>query len=452
MAFVIVIVLLVIVSLALHFLSPWWLTPLASNWSAIDSTINITFWVTGSVFIAVNLFMAYAVYKYRYDKNRRSKYEPENHKLENWLTGLTAIGVIAMLAPGLYVWADFVTVPDDADVVEVVGQQWQWSYRYPGADGILGTVDARNVTPENPFGMNADDPAGLDDVLVESQEMHLPIDRPVKLLLRSKDVLHDYAVAQFRVKMDMVPGEVTYLWFSPTVEGTYDILCEELCGIGHHVMRGSVVVESEQEYNNWIAEQATYAGTMAAVAGNATAGQGSYALCGTCHGANGEGNLALNAPKLAGQESWYLRQQIQYYKDGVRGTHPDDTYGLQMAPMAATLVNDTLVNNVIAYIQTLPNTPAPITVEGDVQNGKSLYDPTCGICHSDEGQGVWSVHAPALSGMSDWYLVRQLQNFKSGVRGAHPEDELGFQMTSMVTALEDDDAINDVVAYINSLR
>jgi len=182
-------------------------------------------------------------------------------------------------------------------------------------------------------------------------------------------------------------------------------------------------------------------------------GQGTYLTnCAGCHGANGEGNIVLNAPKLAGQESWYLKRQLNYYKQGIRGTHTDDLFGQQMAPMAATLADDAAINNVVAYIQTLPNDPAPVTIQGNVANGQALFNPTCGICHNRNGQGVWAVNAPALSGFSDWYLVRQLQNYKSGVRGAHPQDKFGFQMTSMVNGLKDDEAITDVVAYINSLR
>ena len=452
MPLVVAIVFLVIISVLLHLFSPWWLTPIASNWSTIDDTIHITFWVTGFVFIAVNLFMAYAIYKFRYNKDRRSRYEPENKKLEAWLTGFTGVGVIAMLAPGLFVWASFVMVPKGADEVEVIGQQWQWSYRYPGADGVFGTVDTAFIAPENLFGMNPEDPNGQDDVLVESQEMHLPVDRPVKVLLRSKDVLHDYSVPQFRVKMDMVPGSVTYLWLTPTKIGSYEILCEELCGIGHHVMRGRVVVDSQVDFNTWLAAQVTYADTLVQVAGNPQIGQSQYVLCSACHGANGEGNIVLNAPKLAGQESWYLKRQLNYYKQGIRGTHTDDLFGQQMASMAATLADDAAINNVVAYIQTLPNDPAPVTIQGNVANGQALFNPTCGICHNRNGQGVWAVNAPALSGFSDWYLVRQLQNYKSGVRGAHPQDKFGFQMTSMVNGLKDDEAITDVVAYINSLR
>ena len=191
---------------------------------------------------------------------------------------------------------------------------------------------------------------------------------------------------------------------------------------------------------------------MAQVDGDPAQGQAFYAVCGACHGANGEGNIALNAPKLAGQEDWYVRRQIAYFKTGVRGTQTGDLYGPQMAPMANTLATDALVNNVAAYIAAMPDTPAQETVTGDIDTGRALFEPTCGICHSENGQGIWAVNAPKLAGMSDWYLVRQLQYFKSGVRGAHPEDEFGFQMTSMVQALKDDQAINDVVAYINTLE
>ncbi len=451
MPIIIVLVLLIIATLLFHFLSPWWFTPIASNWTGIDLTIDITFWVTGFVFVGINLFVAYAIYKYRHNKNRRSKYEPENKKLEIWLTSLTAIGVAALLTPGLFVWADFVNVPEDAHEVEVVGQQWQWGYRYPGADGLLGAADASNISAANPFGMDPDDPYGQDDILVSGKDMHLPIDRPVKVLLRSKDVLHDYAVAQFRVKMDMVPGSVSYMWLTPTLEGSYDILCEELCGIGHFVMRGSVVVEDEESYNNWLNSQMTYAELNAQAVGNPQVGQALYAVCAACHGANGEGNEALNAPRLSGLEPWYIKRQINYYKTGVRGGE-NDVIGMTMSPMAAVLADDAAINNVAAYIETLPESSAPLTVTGDVANGRALYEPTCGVCHSRDGQGIWAVNAPALAGMSDWYLVRQLQNFKSGVRGAHPEDQFGYQMVGMVSALKDDQAINDVVSYINTLR
>ena len=137
----IILILLVIGTLVFHFITPavgWWFTDLASNWSQIDLTINITFIVCGIVFVAVNLFMAYSVLKYRAKEGGRATYDPENKKLEWWLTILTTVGVAAMLAPGLFVWGEFVSVPDDAMEIEAVGQQWHWSYRLPGGDGKFG--------------------------------------------------------------------------------------------------------------------------------------------------------------------------------------------------------------------------------------------------------------------------------------------------------------------------
>ena len=132
MVVAIVLVLMVVGSVLFHYLSPWYFTPIASNWSAIDHTISITFWVTGFVFVAVNLFMAYAVVRYRYRKGRVAEYAPENKKLEAWLVAVTTVGVVAMLAPGLFVWAKFVEVPADAAVFEAMGKQWHWAFASPG--------------------------------------------------------------------------------------------------------------------------------------------------------------------------------------------------------------------------------------------------------------------------------------------------------------------------------
>ena len=452
MTVAIVLVLLIVGTVTFHFLSPWWFTPIASNWTSIDDTISLTFWVTGFVFVVVNAFLAYSVFRYRHRKGARAQYEPENKKLELWLIGLTTVGIVAMLAPGLVVWANIIRVPENAAVFEVVGQQWHWSYRFPGKDGVLGTVNSRLVSDANPFGMNPDDPNGKDDVLISSQEVHLPIGKPVKVLLRSKDVLHNFTVPQFRVKMDMVPGMVPYIWFTPTRTGKFDILCEELCGIGHFVMRGKVVVEEDAAFQKWLSGHPTYAQSSAQVAGNAVTGKPLYALCASCHGVQGEGNSVLHAPKLSGQDDRYLKLQLNYYKQGIRGTHDKDVFGKMMAPMAATLADDAAIDNVVAYIKTLPDNPAPATLGKSTTNAQRLYVNTCGACHGSKGQGVQAMNTPRLAGMSDWYLVTQLKNFKQGVRGVHPDDKYGDQMKLMAETLADDQAINDLVAYINTLR
>lgn len=254
-----ILVLVALGSVLFHFLSPWWWTPIASNWSYIDNTLIITFWITGVVFTAVVLFTAYCVFRFRHRKGIRVAYEPENKKLEWWLTIVTGVGVAAMLAPGLFVWNQFVTVPADATEFEVVGQQWQWSFRLPGKDGRLGTSDIRNVSSDNPLGLNPKDPNNNDDVVIVGDDLHLLVGKPVKVLLRSIDVLHDFYVPQFRAKMDMVPGMVTYFWFVPTRTGTFEALCFELCGIGHPNMRGKVVVDTESDYQAWLQKQKTFA-------------------------------------------------------------------------------------------------------------------------------------------------------------------------------------------------
>jgi len=449
MVLAIALVLLVVGSLLFHFLSPWYFTPIASNWGMIDDTVTITFWVTGIVFVAINLFMAYAVIRYRYRKGKRAEYAPENKKLEAWLVAVTTVGVVAMLAPGLFVWAKFVEVPQDAAVFEALGKQWHWSFRFPGKDGVLGTVAARYVSDKNPFGMNPNDPNGKDDVLVTSPEVHLPLGRPVKALLRSIDVLHDFAVPQFRVKMDLVPGLVTYIWFTPTRTGEFDLLCEELCGLAHFTMRGRVVVEEEKAFQAWLSRYPTYAQSTAQVAGDAEAGKPLFAVCSACHGLQAEGNPVLHAPKLSGQGDWYLKRQLDYFKNGARGAHDKDVYGKQMAPMAATLADDAAIANVIAYIGTLPDKPAPATVEGDAKHGQKSFV-TCAACHGSDGRGNQAMNAPRLAGMSDWYLVTQLNNFKHGVRGANRKDMYGPQMVSMAAILANDRAIDNLVSYINT--
>jgi len=258
-AIALVLVLVVVGSVAFHLLSPWWWTPIASNWSYIDHTLIITFWITGAVFAAVVLFTAYCVWRFRHREGARAAYEPENRRVELWLTGLTAVGVAAMLAPGLVVWHRFITVPEDAADVEVVAQQWLWSYRLPGEDGALGRSDAALISLDNPLGVVPDDPAGADDVIIEAGDLHLPVDRPVRMLLRSVDVLHNFYVPEFRGKMDMVPGMITFFWFTPTRTGEFEVLCAELCGVGHGFMRGYVYVDDEADYQAWLAEQLTFA-------------------------------------------------------------------------------------------------------------------------------------------------------------------------------------------------
>jgi cytochrome c oxidase subunit II len=258
-----ILVLIALGSVLFHILSPWWWTPIASNWHYVDDTITATFWITGLVFTAIVLFMAYCVFRFHHVDGRRAEYEPENKRLEWQLTIATTIGVAAMLAPGLIVWNQYITPPANATEVEVVGQQWQWSFRLPGKDGRLGKADTNLISSRNPLGLSTNDPNAQDDFVIENDELHLPLGKPVKLLLRSVDVLHDFYVPQFRAKMDMVPGLVTYYWFTPTRTGKFEILCAELCGVAHSRMRGTVVVDEDADYQKWLGKQRTFAQVLA---------------------------------------------------------------------------------------------------------------------------------------------------------------------------------------------
>jgi cytochrome c oxidase subunit II len=258
-ALALVLVLIVLGSVSFHLLSPWWLTPIASNWGYIDGTITLTFWITGFGYIAINLFMAYCVFRFRHQEGRRAAYQPENNKLEWSLAIGTTVAVAALLGPGLFVWYQFVTVPKGAAEIEVVGQQWQWSFRLPGKNGRLGTTDPQYVSSDNPLGLNPNDPNGQDNIVIVADDLHLPLGKPVKVLLRSIDVVHDFYVPEFRAKMDLMPGLVTYFWFTPIRTGTFEVLCSAFCGVGHPEMRGSVVVEKESDYQAWLQKQKTFA-------------------------------------------------------------------------------------------------------------------------------------------------------------------------------------------------
>ena len=254
----IVFFLVILGSVLFHIFTPWYWTDIASNWGGMDDTITLTFWVGGGVFVAVCLFMTYCLFKFSYKEGRRAEYKPEDKKLERILTWATTIGVVALLAPGLIIWNQYVNVPKNALEVDVMAWQWGWQYRLPGEDGKLGTTKVININDNNPFGINTDDPYGQDDVMIQSDVLNIENNRPVKILLRSVDVLHNWYVPQFRSKMDAVPGVVTFYWFEPNKVGEYEVLCAEYCGVGHYAMRGTVIVQDEQNYNQWLSEQETF--------------------------------------------------------------------------------------------------------------------------------------------------------------------------------------------------
>ena len=181
-------------------------------------------------------------------------------------------------------------------------------------------------------------------------------------------------------------------------------------------------------------------------------GKTHFAVCQGCHGAEGQGNQESGAPSLTGQHDWYLIRQLQNFRDGIRGVHDDDAYGQLMASMAKTLPDEQAVKDVTAYIATLaPVSSSPTEAMGSVDKGRTIFS-SCHTCHGQKGEGTEALGGPRLAGQHDWYLIRQLKNFKAGVRGAHEKDTYGQTMRSMAHALlSDDQAVKDVVTFIKTL-
>lgn len=175
-----------------------------------------------------------------------------------------------------------------------------------------------------------------------------------------------------------------------------------------------------------------------------------FVYCTVCHGVQLMGNPIINAPRLSGMDSWYVENQLHAYKKGWRGKHERDIVGMDMQPMAAALT-DEQIKEVSAFVTATRSDPPAATIEGDAEKGKSHYS-TCAACHGVRAEGNIALASPALTGLDDWYLVRQLKYFRDGTRGSQRGDTYGMQMRASTGMLSDDQAINDVVKYISTLE
>lgn len=180
-------------------------------------------------------------------------------------------------------------------------------------------------------------------------------------------------------------------------------------------------------------------------------GRDVYTTCVPCHGANGGGNHELGAPAIAGLPQWYIETQLTNFQKAMRGAHPDDREGARMRPMARSLHRKGDVQSVAEYVSKMAPVAQTATLNGgDPAAGETRFA-LCATCHGADGKGNKDMGAPTLAGQADWYMYAQLQKFKSGMRGAHPDDAMGAQMMAMSQTLEDTTAMKDVVSYVRKL-
>jgi cytochrome c oxidase subunit 2 len=213
--------------------------------------------VSGIAFVLVQGALGYFVARYGENGRERAAYWHDNPKAEAFLLIGTAVILTVLVFMGQRVWASiyFVDAPADAIVVQVTGEQFQWDFHYPGADGIFGRTDNSLITNTNNIGLDRSDPAAKDDIFTIG-EMHFPVGRPIKVRLRSKDVIHSFFLPNLRIKQDAVPGMSIEVWFTPTTAGTYEIACAELCGLGHYRMKAALTIDDSQEsFERWLQQK-----------------------------------------------------------------------------------------------------------------------------------------------------------------------------------------------------
>jgi cytochrome c oxidase subunit 2 len=217
---------------------PFWLK-LPENVSTyggqIDGLFRLILWITGVIFVVVELLLLYFLFRYRHREGRTARYTHGSNRLEVIWTIVPAIICVVLALLSRRSWAEIKqNMPKQAMNVEITAEQFAWNIRYPGPDGKLETPDD----------------------IVTLNQLHMPVGRPVIVTLHSKDVIHSFFLPEFRVKQDAVPGMTTRIWFEATRVGNWEIACAELCGLGHYRMKGFVTVETPEEFERWLAETA----------------------------------------------------------------------------------------------------------------------------------------------------------------------------------------------------
>src|SRR5438477_7888226 len=235
----------------------------------IDHILEFCHWFMGALFIGWSAYFIYVIIRFHQSRHPKADHEGVRSGISTHLEfAVVLIEAVLLVGFAVPLWAKRVNeFPDtkDAILIHAVGQQFNWNFHLPGPDGIFGKRDAGLVTNSNPLGLDPADPAGKDDLVVLG-ELHIPVTRSVIIELSSKDVIHNFALESMRIAQDAIPGSIIPMWFKPIKIGTYEVVCGQLCGLGHYGMKGTLVVDTPADYQAWLKERAELAGSQAAPA------------------------------------------------------------------------------------------------------------------------------------------------------------------------------------------
>jgi len=233
----------------------------------IDHILEFAHWFMGALFIGWSLFFIFVLVRFHKSRHPTADHAGVTSGISTHLEfSVVLIEAVLLLGFAIPLWAKRVNEfppTGDAILVHVVGQQFNWNFHLPGPDGQFGRRDISFVTNSNPLGLDPNDPAGKDDI-VTLGELHVPVNRPVIIELSSKDVIHNFCLPHMRIAGDAIPGSLIPMWFKPIKTGTYEVVCGQLCGLGHYGMKGTLVVDTPQDYQAWLKERAELAGTASA--------------------------------------------------------------------------------------------------------------------------------------------------------------------------------------------
>lgn len=227
------------------------------NGVEIDGLLEFCHWFMLILFVGWGCFFVYTLWRFRRARQPKADYfGVRNHVSSHLEFSVILIEGMLLLGFALPLWGRRVYAPNEASVkVHAIAQQFGWNFHYPGPDGIFGRRDPKLISANNPIGLDPNDPASKDDI-VSVNEMHAPVGQTIVVELTSKDVIHNYCLPSMRVAQDAIPGTMVPVWYKPTVPGEYEIVCGQLCGSGHGLMRGLLVVDSQDDYKAWLDERA----------------------------------------------------------------------------------------------------------------------------------------------------------------------------------------------------